>query len=122
VFSSSKAPVSQPARSALEPASALPSDVRAQGLASASMSDTLAQLQVNPATGLTPAQVEARRQAHGYNEVAEAKRHPIRAFLGKFWGVSAWMLELIMILSAVLGKYSDLAIHDDQLAVTEAVC
>ena len=30
--------------------------------------------------------------------------------LGKFWGPSAWMLELIMALSAVLGKYSDLAV------------
>jgi H+-transporting ATPase len=27
-------------------------------------------------------------------------------FLGKFWGLSAWMLELIMVLSAVLKKYS----------------
>jgi hypothetical protein len=31
-------------------------------------------------------------------------------FLGKFWGLSAWMLELIMVLSAVLGRYSDLAV------------
>ena len=44
----------------------------------------------------------------GYNEVAEKKDHPVLKFLGKFWGISAWMLELIMVLSAVLGKYSDL--------------
>ena len=36
--------------------------------------------------------------------------HPVRLFLGKFWGLSAWMLELIMILSAVLRKYPDLAV------------
>ena len=38
-------------------------------------------------------------------------------FLGKFWGLSAWMLELIMVLSAVLGKYSDLAVVGALLVV-----
>src|SRR5471032_889716 len=65
---------------------------------------------MNPETGLTGAEVDARRQAHGYNEVAAEKTHPILAFLKKFWGISACMLELIMSLSAVLGKYSDLAV------------
>ena len=64
----------------------------------------------NPETGLTRAEVEARRKASGYNEVAERKSHPVRDFLGKFWGVSAWMLEAIIVLSAVLRKYSDLAV------------
>jgi plasma-membrane proton-efflux P-type ATPase len=75
-----------------------------------SCSDALAALQVNPATGLTNAQVDDRRKAHGYNEVVEKKGHPIFKFLGKFWGISAWMLELIMVLSAVLRKFSDLAV------------
>jgi H+-transporting ATPase len=65
---------------------------------------------VNPETGLTLADVEARRKEHGYNEVAEQKGRPVFEFLAKFWGVSAWMLELIMVLSAVLRKYSDLAV------------
>lgn len=47
---------------------------------------------------------------HGYNEVAERPSHPIRRFLGKFWGLSAWMLELIMGLSLALRKYSDFAV------------
>ena len=38
-------------------------------------------------------------------------------FLGKFWGLSAWMLELIMVLSAVLGKFSDLAVVGALLAI-----
>jgi magnesium-transporting ATPase (P-type) len=54
--------------------------------------------------------VDARRKAHGYNEEAEQKGHPVLMFLGKFWGVSAWRLELIIVLSAILGKYSDLAV------------
>ena len=70
----------------------------------------LTALNVNPETGLTRAEVDTRRKAHGTNEVAGKKGHPVRKFLRKFWGVSAWMLELIMGLSAVLGKYSDLVV------------
>jgi len=61
--------------------------------------------------------VEIRRKEHGYNEVAEKKVHPVLRFLGKFWGTSAWMLELIMVLSAVLGNYSDLAVVGALLVV-----
>jgi len=32
----------------------------------------------------------------GYNEVAEHKGIRSSKFLGKFWGISAWMLEMIM--------------------------
>jgi len=83
----------------------------------ASVSDTLASLQVNPDKGLTREEVNARRKEHGYNEVAEQKAHPIRTFLGKFWGLSAWMLELIMVLSAALRKYSDLVVVGALLVV-----
>jgi plasma-membrane proton-efflux P-type ATPase len=82
-----------------------PSDI-----ASASIPDTLATLAVNPDSGLTRAEVETRRKQHGFNEVAQEKAHPVRMFLGKFWSLSAWMLELIMVLSVVLRKFSDLAV------------
>ena len=85
--------------------------------AAASVPDTLAALQVNPGTGLTQAGVDARRKQHGYNEVPEQQGHPVLRFLGKFWGVSAWMLELIMVLSAALGKYSDLVVVSMLLVV-----
>lgn len=80
------------------------------GIASASISATLSALDVNPEEGLTFDMVANRRKEYGYNEVVEQKDHPVLMFLGKFWGVSAWMLELIMILSLILGKYSDLAV------------
>jgi plasma-membrane proton-efflux P-type ATPase len=70
----------------------------------------LAALGVNPDNGLAQAEAEARRKVNGYNEVAEERGHPVLKFLQKFWGISAWMLELIMILSAVLGKYADLGV------------
>ena len=54
--------------------------------------------------------METLRKEHGYNEVAVHKGHPILKFLSKFRGISAWMLELIMVLSAVLRKYSDLIV------------
>ena len=92
------------------PASAKTIDAKAPDIASASVSDTLVSLKVNPETGLARAEVDIRRKENGYNEVAEKKDHPVLKFLRKFWGISAWMLELIMILSAVLGKYSDLAV------------
>src|SRR5665213_2527869 len=87
-----------------------PETAKAPDIATASVPDTLATLLVNPDNGLTSADVETRRKENGYNEVAEKKRHPVLKFLGKFWGISAWMLELIMVLSAVLGNYSDLAV------------
>lgn len=90
---------------------------KAPDMASASIPDILAALRVDPNTGLTRAEVDARRKEHGFNEVAEQKGHPVLVFLGKFWGLSAWMLELIMALSAVLRKYSDLVVVSALLVV-----
>jgi H+-transporting ATPase len=103
--------------SAAAPPRALAAAAKAPDVASASLPDTLAALQVNPDTGLTLGEVDARRKTHGYNETPEPQGHPVLKFLGKFWGVSAWMLELIMVLSAVLGKYTDLAVVGALLVV-----
>ena len=54
--------------------------------------------------------MDVRRNECGYNEVALQEEHPLKKFFAKFWGLSAWMLELIMVLSAILAKYSDLAV------------
>jgi len=93
-----------------KPAPPKPANSKPPDIAAASVPDTLATLQVNPDTGLTHAEVDVRRKEHGYNEVAQTKGHPVLKFLRKFWGISAWMLELIMVLSAVLKKFSDLAV------------
>jgi H+-transporting ATPase len=99
-----------------KPAAGTPPDI-----ASASISDTLATLHVNPDTGLTRAEVDAGREEHGFNEVAEQKTHPALMFLGKFWGLSPWMLELIMVLSVVLRKYSDLVVVTALLVINAVV-
>src|SRR5579872_562842 len=99
-----------------KPASPKPPDI-----ASASVLDTLTILHVNPDTGLTQAEVDVSRRENGYNEVAETKGHPVLKFLGKFWGISAWMLELIMVLSAALREFSDLAVVGALLIVNALV-
>ena len=79
--------------------------MKAPDIASMPIPETLAVLHVDPDRGLTAAEVDARRTGNGFNEVAEEKGHPVLMFLRKLWGLSAWMLELIMVLSAVLGKF-----------------
>jgi H+-transporting ATPase len=101
----------------VESATSKPATTTPPDIASSSVSDTLTALHVNPDTGLTHAEVDVRRKKHGLNAVAEQKGHPVIEFLSKFWGVSSWMLELIMVLSAVLGKISDLAIVGTLLVV-----
>ena len=95
----------------------MPSHRKGPDLVSASVPDALAALQVNPGKGLTLVELNTRRKEHGYNEVTEQRGHPLLKYLGKFWGVSAWMLELIIILSAALRKYSDLAVVSALLVV-----
>lgn len=100
-----------------DPRPAQPADSKPPDIASASVVDGLSALDVNPETGLAQKEVESRRKEHGFNEVAETKGHPALRFLRKFWGISAWMLELILILSAVLGKYPDLIVVSALLVV-----
>jgi magnesium-transporting ATPase (P-type) len=74
-----------PKKSEAKPASPKPANTKSPDIAVASITDTLASLHVNPDTGITYAEADDRRKEHGYNEVAEKKRHPVLKFLGKFW-------------------------------------
>lgn len=67
-------------------------------------------LQSNLNHGLESIEVRNRLKQHGYNEVHEKKANPVIRFGKKFWGLTAWMLEVIIILSWVLQRYSDLYI------------
>jgi len=91
------------------------------GLDSESPPATLARLKVNAVTGLLTEDVLSRQKKHGFNEVSEQKEHPIQQFLGKFWGISAWMLEIILILSAVLRNYADLVVVTALLVINAAL-
>ena len=74
-----------------------------------------------PEPGLAAAEARSRLARYGYNEIPETKDHPLLRFLAKFWGLSAWMLELIMALSLALGKYSDLAVVGALLLVNAVI-
>jgi len=74
------------------------------------LNDILASLETNLRSGLSSATASDRLRRIGANEVPEKKTHPFLLFLKKFWGLTAWMLELIVALSLVLRKYPDAAI------------
>lgn len=74
-------------------------------------------LNVNNTKGLSSDQVKERQKQYGRNEVAEKKANPLVAFARKFWGLTAWMLEVAIMLSFVLGNYLDLYIMTALLVV-----
>ena len=61
-------------------------------------------------TGLSSSEARKRLAEGGPNEVPEAKSHPVIGFALKFWGLSAWMLELIILVSFLLHKWTDLGV------------
>jgi H+-transporting ATPase len=67
-------------------------------------------LNVDIKTGLTEEEAQKRTSKFGFNEIPEKKESPVIKFLKKFWGLTAWMLELTMLISFILGKYLDLYI------------
>ncbi|MGT2455228.1 HAD-IC family P-type ATPase [Cupriavidus basilensis] len=72
--------------------------------------ETLRALGSDYTTGLARAEAQRRLEHDGPNEVPEKKRHSLIRFLKKFWGLSAWMIELIALLSIVLHKKADLVV------------
>ncbi|MEW6407535.1 MAG: plasma-membrane proton-efflux P-type ATPase [Patescibacteria group bacterium] len=57
--------------------------------------------------GLTSSEAVQRLKEFGYNEIREKKPSRFFVFLKKFWGLSAWMLEAIIVISLILHKESD---------------
>jgi len=74
------------------------------------VTETISALGSNRELGLTSAEAKRRLDRDGANEVPPKTHHPLLAFARKFWGLSAWMIELIVILSWALGKYTDFAV------------
>lgn len=75
-----------------------------------SASETLKSFGSSRNKGLSNSIAAARLASDGPNDIAEPKRHPILNFARKFWGLSAWMIELIAILSFILHKRADFGI------------
>ncbi|MCL2288846.1 MAG: plasma-membrane proton-efflux P-type ATPase [Candidatus Bathyarchaeota archaeon] len=61
-------------------------------------------------TGLDAAEVESKREQFGFNEISEKKNIAWLQFAKRFWGLTAWLLEIIIILSVILQRYADVGI------------
>jgi len=82
----------------------------AQGAPSRTADEALHSLGSDRQSGLGSTDAKERLARDGPNEVPERRAHPVSNFARKFWGLSAWMIELIALLSLLLHKYADLAV------------
>jgi H+-transporting ATPase len=71
------------------------------------IADVLSELKVQVAAGLSDDEVKNRQARYGLNEVVEKKQLLILLFLKHFWGLTAIMLEITIVLSFLLQKYID---------------
>jgi H+-transporting ATPase len=83
--------------------------------------DLLHSLSSDRDAGLTSIEAASRLQQGGPNEVATKRPHPVFRLAQKFWGLSAWMLELIAGLSFILGKTADFWVAFSLLLVNAAL-
>lgn len=60
-------------------------------------------LKTDPLKGLSDDEVHRRRETFGKNELVEKKRHPLLKFLGYFTGAIAYLIEIAVICSAIVG-------------------
>jgi H+-transporting ATPase len=67
----------------------------------------LALFGTNRLSGLSEDQVVANLARYGPNEIPEKKVNPIVRFASKFWGFTAWVLEIVLVFSLLSGRYFD---------------
>ncbi len=79
-----------------------PSDFEGMGAKSA-----IKALKSSASSGLDLNDASLRIEKHGYNEIPEKKANPLLLFLQKFWGLTAWLLEAIIVISWLSQKYFD---------------
>ena len=60
----------------------------------------LASLRSSADDGLSADEAADRLRRDGPNDIPEPRSHPLLDFARKFWGLSAWMIELIAALSS----------------------
>ncbi len=73
----------------------------------ASWSEAVRTLQSDTASGLMDMEAARRIERYGYNEVQEPTVNQAVLFARKFWGITAWMLEITVVISFILQRYLD---------------
>ena len=86
-------------------------------LARSSAAAAASTLSTDVSRGLSSAEARARLGRHGRNEVPDEPRHVFLALLRKFWGPSAWMIELVAAVSLALHRLADVALGGTLLVV-----
>jgi len=83
--------------------------------------EVIKQLNVDPDKGLDDAEAKERLRKYGYNEIPERKVSVYERFGKKFWGLTAWMLEIVMALSIIIGHYLEAYIIAGLLVVNAVI-
>jgi H+-transporting ATPase len=89
-------------------------------LAQVPLPAALSELRTSP-QGLTGQDAGSRLEQFGPNEIAEERRNPILAFLSYFWAPIPWMIEAALVLSLVVGHWTDAVIIGVLLAMNGVV-
>ncbi len=69
-----------------------------------SVEDVFKSVSSSPA-GLSSDEVVRRLRAYGFNEIVEKRENPIKDFVMRLWNPMAWLLEIAIILSILIGHY-----------------
>lgn len=78
--------------------------------ANKSTQETLSELNVNPALGLSESEAKVRHAQYGFNEIEEREEPLWHRIFRRFWGPIPWMIEIAAALSAVVEEWEDFVI------------
>src|SRR5437773_4321895 len=82
----------------------------ATGSASSTVAEIPTKLEVDPKTGLTPADLQQRLSKYGPNALPEEKKSALSAFIAYFWGPIPWMIEAAALMAFIVGDWGDFTI------------
>lgn len=68
--------------------------------------EIMAELETTP-SGLSSEEVKKRIKIFGPNDIKEVKRNKLLDFFKRYWGPMPWMLEFAIVLTIILGHYTE---------------